>query len=572
MKKMINKIVLSCMLFTVAVLSQSCNEEFSKILPETGEENVDVLYGKPKVLLIIADGARGESVRTANISNLNSIIPNSIYSWVSLSEENALAIQSNWTNILTGVNYTKHGVRDNDYSLNKLEDYPLVFKRILQENEDAKMSIVSPSSQFIDEYATGITGVSAQNDADVTTKTVDQLKAEDIDFVTAHFTDIETAGKEVGYDNSFPTYKASIEKFDGQVGEILAGLRSRSNFDKENWLVVITSSQGGFAEIPDNQNDNTIFSNPNLNTFTIMYTPKFTSKYVGKPFIGNKYIGDFMLFKGQNYAELNEGDNDVFNLGLNDFTIEFKIKKNKGSNNTYSFSYPSVVGKRLHWQSDWDRETDGIGWVIHLAGESWIFNARGDKGTGEVKADKNLNRGTWNSITVTGSTKDGVRTVRLYTNGELSKEGNITGWGAINSAAKLRVGYLPNKNGWASDAYVADVKIWKAALSPDVVKQFSCEIGVSPNHPYYGFLAGNWPLTGTDQNQLFDDGPLGNHLTTGSNNYPIARLNDYMCAPTSSSLAAMVPRNLDIATQIISWLKVPRQTSWQLDGRVWIDK
>ncbi len=572
MKKILNKTFLSFLLVAVGLTLKSCNEEFSKILPESEDEQVDVLYGKPKVLLIIADGARGESVRTANISNLNSLLPNSIYSWVSLSEENAHAIQSNWTNIFTGVNYLKHGVRDNDYSLNKLDAYPLVFKRILQENEAAKISMVSPSTQFIEEYADGITGVNASNDDEVTSKAIDLLKTEDTDFVTAHFTEINEVGQDVGFDNSKPEYKASIENFDSQVGELLAAVRGRTNYATENWLVVITSSQGGFAPVPDGQNDNTIFSNPELNTFTIMYSPKFISKYIGKPFIGNKFIGDFMLFKGQNYAQLNEGDNDIFNLGMSDFTIELKIKKNRGSNNNYSFSYPSVIGKRLHWQSDWDRETEGIGWVIHLAGESWIFNARGDKGTGEVKADKNLNRGTWNSIIVTGSTQDGVRKVRLYTNGELSKEGDITGWGNINSAANLRVGYLPNKNGWASDAYIADVKVWKAALSPDVVKQYSCEIGVSPNHPYYSYLAANWPLTGTDQNQLFDDGPYGNHLTTGSDNYPITRLNDYLCAPSSSSLSALVPRNLDIATQIISWLKVPRQTSWQLDGRVWIDK
>ena len=489
-----------------------------------------------------------------------------------LSVENAAGISSNWANIFTGVNYTKHGIRDNNFDNNKFEAYPLLTQRIKDNSGDTiKMSMISSNATFLEYFGTNTQAQQVQNDDEVTTKIINDLKDESLSFITGHFTAVDDAGKSVGYDNSKAAYKAAIEKFDGQLGQIIQGLESRPNYNKENWMVVITSSQGGEFEIPPAQNDNTIFSNASLNTFTVIYSPKYSTKFLGKPFIGNKYIGDFMRFQAENYAQLDSGDNSVFNLDNDDFTIELKIKKNKGPNNNYSFSYPSLIGKRKHFQGAWDQETDGIGWVIHLSGESWIFNARGDKGTGEVKADKNLNRGTWNSIAITGQTVDGKRTVKLFTNGELSKEAEITGWGSITSEAKFRIGFLETREGWRSDAYLSDVKIWKEALSPETIKQYSCEIGVEQNHPNYNFLAAYYPMNNKDGEYLMDEGPLSANLKTHGD-YPIDNLNDFICAPSSEVLSASVPRNIDISTQIISWLKVPRQLSWGLDGRVWIDK
>jgi hypothetical protein len=572
MKKRILNSISAIVLTILGLNLVSCQEEFSKVIPENNSDSVDVIYGTPKVLLLIVDGARGESVRTSNITNINAILPHSIYSWVSLSEENASGITSNWANMFTGVNYTKHGVRDNNLENNKFDAYPLLPERIKESSGDTiKMSMISPNAVFLETFGANTKAQKASNDDDVTAKVLTDLKDEKLSFITGHFTAVDAAGKAGGYDVSKPAYKAAIEKFDGQVGQMIKALEARPNYAKENWMVIITSSQGGEYEIPANQNDNTIFSNAALNTFTIIYSPKYSTKFIGKPFIGNKYIGDFMRFERENYAQLDSGENKYFNLDKKDFTIEIKIKKNKGRDNNYSFSYPSIIGKRKHFQGGWGEDPEGIGWVIHLAGESWIFNARGDSGTGEVKADKNLNRGTWNSIAITGQTVDGKRTVKLFTNGELSKEADITGWGSITSSARFRIGFLETFEGWRSDAYLADVKIWQATLSPETVKQYSCEIGVEENHPNFADLVAYYPMNSKDGSMLRDEGPLGAHLKTHGD-YPITNLNDFICAPSSEVLSAAVPRNIDIPTQIISWLKVPRQLSWGLDGRVWIDK
>jgi len=560
--------------FTIGFMSQ-CKEEFNKVIPsQKEEEEIDVVYGTPKVLLLVVDGARGQSVRDAKSPVLTNLLPHAIHTWVGLSEESAQGIASNWTNIITGVGPAKHGVIDNDFSNNKLDIYPSIFKRIIDFDPQAKIDIISANQQFLDNYGEYADSQLASSDEDVKDKVIANLGIEDRTFITAHFEDIQKAGLEYGFDLSFNGYREAINNFDSKVGEILEALKQRAKFEEENWLVIITSSQGGHFDIPAEENDNTVFSNPALNTFTIMYSPKYSTKFIGKPYIGNKLSGEFMLFNDVKYAELESEENDLFNFGEDDFTIELKIKKNRGRNNNYRFSHPSIIGKRETWQGGWDRE-EMPGWVIHLSDNFWVFNARGDKGYGEIKADENkrLNDASWNTITVVGLKRDGERFVRLYTNGEFNREGNITGWGSIETEHPLRVGFMPTRESWRSDAYLADVKIWKTAMPEDMIKQFSCEVGVDPNHPYIDYLAGYWPIMGGNTDgMILDEGPYGANLTLGDPSYPTTLLNDYICAPSTSQLGELVPRLYDVSAQIISWLKVPRQLNWQMDGRVWLDK
>ncbi|WP_437918973.1 DUF4983 domain-containing protein [Sphingobacterium sp. LRF_L2] len=556
----------------VSVWCTGCKEDFSKLIPTTADgDSINVVYGNPHVLLIVVDGARGQTVQQLNPTNISKLLPRSIYTWVGLSEEDAQGIAANWTGIFTGVNYKKHGVIDNDFSSNNLDTYPSVFKRIMAYDETMQINLVSPNEAFLSNYGEDSKTTLAANDQSVTDEVVRLLGQENPTMLTAHFEEVQKAGKESGFDRTFDQYVEAIRQFDQRVGEMVAAVESRANYQKEEWLIIITSSQGGDFEIPANENDNTVFSNAAVNTFTIMYSPKYQTKFIGKPYIGNKFTGDFMQFNDTKYAELLTEENSLFDLGMEDFTVELKIKKNKGPSNNYNFSYPSVIGKRASWQSGWDQEIVR-GWVIHLADASWIFNARGTTGYGEVKADKELNKGTWNTITLVGANTDGKRMVRLYTNGTLSKEAEITGWGAINSDAHFKLGFLPTKETWRSDAYLADVKIWKVAMPEDIVNDYACEIGVDAAHPYYNYLAGYWPVMGaTDDGMLMDYGPFGANLKLGGA-YSSALLTDYICTPSTVELGALVPRTYDVPTQIISWLKVPRQLSWQLDGRVWLDK
>lgn len=549
-------------------LLMACNKGFDRLIPENDySDSTSVAFGNPKVLYVIVDGARGESVRDARTPNISSLLSKSIYTWVSLSDVTTSESGTNWADMLTGVQKSKHNIDGNNFAQNNLATFPVIYKRIKEYTTNSSLKVFSPSSTFINNLTEGadVKEVVADDKA-VVQKAVASLAEEPITLVTAHFTSVDAAGAKDGYDLSVPAYKDAIFAFDNYLGEMLTALRNRPNYAQENWMVVVASSRGGAYTIPAENNDNTVFSNPEVNTFTIMYSSRYKTRFIGKPYLGNKYQGEFVRFNGQRKAQVTAGDNEVYNLGTGEFTVELKVKKNPGPNNNYKFYYPSILGKRDQWSSGWP----GNGWVIFLEDNYWMFNAKGPGGGEQVKG-ATLGDATWNSVAVVGVIRDNKRYVRTFTNGRFNNERDISGWGNLDNSALLTMGYLNGNGHGEPDAYVSDVRIWKAALPDTVVARFACDTYVDPGHPYYTYLAGYWPVVGNNSDTILDEGPLGSHMTiTGDVTWD--RMSEFLCAPSLDNLASLVPRNVDIAAQIFTWLKVPRQESWQIDGRVWLDQ
>ncbi|EDM33886.1 hypothetical protein PBAL39_03257, partial [Pedobacter sp. BAL39] len=364
-----------------------------------------------------------------------------------------------------------------------------------------------------------------------------------------------------------PAYRNAITTFDGYIGEMMAALKNRPTYEKENWLVVITSSRGGHYTLPPDENDNTVFSNTDINTFTIFHTNRYKTRFIGKPYLGNRYQGDFVRFDGFKKAQVTAGDNSVYNLGTGEFTVEIKVKKNIGPNNNYKFYYPAVFGKRPEWSSGWPSS----GWVIFLEDNFWMFNARGT-GNGEQVRGGTLSDATWNSLAAVGVIRENRRYVRTFTNGAFNNERDITDWGNLDNNALVTLGYIAGNGHREPDAYLADAKIWKAALPDSVINRFACDTYVDSGHPYYDYLAGYWPVVGGTGNEIRDEGPLGSNMTFSGGDAVWTRLAEFLCAPSVDNLGSLVPRSVDVPSQIISWLRIPRQESWQLDGRVWLDQ
>src|SRR5690606_32378117 len=472
----------------LAVFLTACQQEFEKVIPDRdyAQDTVDVTFGAPKVLYIIVDGARGESVRTAGAAHINALLPSSIYSWVSLSDPTVLETGTNWADMLTGVQKEKHGIVGNDFENNNLETFPLIAERIKAANEENETELFTSSGLFESNFGGGAdVSEVLNNDDEVKNAALESLNNNDPTLITVHFTGVDKAGSQFGYDNSVSEYKEAILTFDGYVGELLDAIEDRATYSQENWMVVIASSEGGYFEIPEDQNDNTVFSNPDVNTFVIFHTDKYNTRFIGKPFLGSKFQGDFVRFEGQKYAEVTEGDNSIYNLGVEAFTIELKVKKNRGPNNNYKFYYPAVLGKRPEWSPGWPTN----GWVVFLEDNFWMFNARGT-GDGNQVRGGTLADATWNNLTVVGVIRDNERFVRTYTNGVFNNETNVQGWGNFDNDAILRMGYINGHDHREPDVYISDVRIWKAALPDDVIQQYSCNIGVDADHPYYDALAG----------------------------------------------------------------------------------
>lgn len=546
-------------------LAFACQEQFGRLIPESDEsDTVNVTYGDPKVLLVIVDGVRGRTVQDLDPPAIKSLLNTAIHSWVSVSDEGTVEPGANWASILTGVSKSKHGVINNDFDNGNFETYPLIFDRLRQVDNTIQSSVFTSSALFANAFGESADqSVVAPDDDAVTAAAVDAIGSADADVYTVHYVRPGEVGANAGYDASIPAYRDAVLTFDGQLNELLQAMRSRPDFQTEKWLVVVTSSIGGDYPIDESENDNTIFSKPLNNTFTIFSSPTYKTRYIGKPFAGNRYQGNFIRFDDRLNGTVRDGDNSVYNFGENSFAIELKVKKNK----TINQIYPALLSKR----GEWNTETDSVGWTIFLEDNYWRFNARGTSGGGQISGGE-LSDGTWNSIAVVGRIVNGERVLITYTNGVRNNELNVKNWGSIDNNQPLQIGYKGPNESWDPDAYIADVRVWKLALAEEVINQYACEIGVDENHPYYDALAGFWPVTSYSSGRIEDLGPLGNHIFLSSSSESSLHLNELICAPSSDDLAANVPRAVDIPQQIFTWLKVFAEENWQLDGRVWIDQ
>jgi len=575
------------------LMMMSCNKEFDKVVPGSPEDSAGVDYKIPKVLYLIVDGARGISVRDAEAPNVKSLISHSIYTWNSISDTSRNDA-TNWSDMLTGVGKQKHGVLSEDFAGNKLNDYPVIFQRIKSINPNFRIAAFASSNVFKDKLTTGATISESFNDNDdaVKNRMVDFLKTDTASIVLGQFSAVEKAGETYGFDNSFPQYKAAINSFDTKVGELLTAIKSRATYDKENWLIVVTSSRGGEFVLPANQDDKTLFSNTNANTFTIFHNSNYSSRFIGRPFLGNTYSGAAIRFKGQNNDAVKavlplDISNAQFNFGQSsDFTVSVKVKKGKTKNTSkgdYWYQWPSILGKRNN--SSW-----GVaGWNICLFYNGWrFFGAGGENNSnGDEVGGMDFSGETWHDLTFVVERKaDGFRYIRLYTDGVkgiTNKDGGNTSAPSIkdfrlsgnpnyNNLDPLTIGFVPGDidgDYGVLNLNMSELKIWKTALPEAVIKQYSCDATMDESHPYYSYLVGYWPMVDGSGNKLVDKGPFAADFTL-QGPYGWETFNDLICSPNNTNLGTLVPKNADIPTQILSWFNIPRQDTWGLDGRVWI--
>ena len=559
------KQIIFSIICALAVATISCNKDFVRTLPDKNyTDTAKATSGERKVLYLIVDGARGSSVNSANVPNIKALLPSSIYSWVALSDPDSTRDVSNWANMLTGVKKEKHKILSDDFAGNNLATYPVFFERIKEEKPNAKIVSFSSSAIFKNKLTQGAAVSELYNtDEQIKTAVVNDLNTDTAQLIVGHFNDIKEAGAKYGFDNSSSQYKASIEKFDGYVGEIVDALKKRKNYANEDWLVVIASSGGGKFNIPANENDNTVFSNTAANTFTIYYNPKYKQRVIGKPFTGNRYLGRTVRLRDTGIrAEIDTAD--IFNIDdTTKFTIELKVKKNEDK-----FFWPSILGKRPEWSAG----HPGVGWVIYLEDAYWYFEYRGTKdGDYHQCRGGDLQKGRWQNLSVKCEIRAGKRYIRTYTDGVFNNELEITASGSLSNHSPLKLGYLNGNGHGTPDVYVTDIRFFKVDVPDAAIGNYACETSIDEGHPYYAFLAAYWPATDGQGDKIRDVGPQARDFQL-KGNYQWEDFNDLICPPPAGALAIFVPQTADIPAQIINWFRIPNRQAWGLDGRVWLDQ
>jgi predicted AlkP superfamily pyrophosphatase or phosphodiesterase len=199
-----------------------------------------------KVLIIGIDRCRPDALLKANTKNMDALWHNGAYSFKARTDE----ISSSgpcWTAMLTGVWHDKHKVVSNDYKNPDLENYPHFFHRIGEENPELICySIVNwgPIHHILQEGDANFS-VSPVNDARVTSKVSGILKSHEVDVMFVQLDHVDHAGHTHDFSPDSEKYLKAIEKSDRQVGKMVKTLEERPNYDRENWLIIVTTDHGG---------------------------------------------------------------------------------------------------------------------------------------------------------------------------------------------------------------------------------------------------------------------------------------------------------------------------------------
>ena len=234
-------------------------------------------FQNKKVLLLGIDGVQYqhlEKLPTPNFDRLK--IQKAFAGGVEHQQtEQATASGPAWTTIMTGVWANKHGVSENSSGLAN-PSYPGLYRRIYSVYPNAKMyGFVTWKQTHVNYFGNDLMLLLEENngssDLDNLDKTLAVLENKAADFIFLHFDDVDNAGHAYCFSAA---YDEAIKMADQRLGQVLDAIEKRTQltqFEQEDWLVLVVSDHGrdadGCSHGAQTENEKTVFiaSNKDLN-------------------------------------------------------------------------------------------------------------------------------------------------------------------------------------------------------------------------------------------------------------------------------------------------------------------
>lgn len=556
----------SILLFILSILMCiSCNKEFVSRLPDSyPNDTLGLGDGSKKVLYIIMDGVRGSVLQELAPANLSEITQRSIFSYDGLADyqRSSLAQASAWTTMLTGVDYTKHGVQSEDFSSYDPLAHPTLFGRLAKEQEHARTIALTSSLSFKEHLAKEATVATVYtDDAAVKTAVLAELDNQNPALLTAHFNGAELVASG-DYSKTNVAYTEAILKLDNYIGEMLAALRRRKTFPTENWLVVIASSKGGGTSGTEAGED--IYKDFSRNTFVAFYNPRFKPEEVAKPSLdGMPYTGTAPRFIRQDPNTRGSADlgsnTTIGNFGTSgDYTLMFKFRDN---NPTRVTGWPAIFGK----QNPATAGTGGGGWEFNSSGGgNFQFYWNGISQQNVLINTKDL---LWHTVGFTVSTESGKRLVKLYYDHVSAGTYDITGKNA-DTNYPMFIGAI--RDGSGTNFLFRDLVILNVAL-PEIVMKAAMRKEFGTASPYFSNAIAWWPGNENSGSRLYDRSGNGNDfmLKPEVQFATFSDLSPNISPDITESAFKVVPNGVDIPVFIYNWLNVGVSKDWELMGKLY---
>ena len=566
--KIMNRLSLTMLALIIIGFLSGCNEDFPNILKKQSEQpNYET--ASSKVLYVIVDGIRGKAIPSINLKNLNLISRNALYSVGSLSdfENTPYTKEAGIASLMTGVVSSKHLVSGTDLTKANLQEYPSILSRINAKSLSIESSAFTSNDNITKTlFKDADVKETLSNDETVLSRTLQELKSGSSDLTVCHFTEPYTVGTKHSFEANDAAYVASLVKVDDYFGQLLNEIKSRPDYNLENWLIVITSSIGGNAS-NEGVVDNTSYGDNERNTITYFYSPKFARSILSRPNSTQvPFDGNAVNYIYNNNRQVNATlkDASLFNFDKNtdDFTINFFIKTNNRDNH----NWPVILSKRI-------RAFESNGWNLFLEirdGNNkigWNSNI-----SDQVFGTKQVNDGSWHSFTVTVHRSGDRDTVKVFTDGVFNGKAAIRNNESLSNEGPLVIGRKVGEDNEWPNFMLANLQIYNTALSEKEVAELAGVALVDHTHPKWDNLLGYWPsYDDVGTNKLTDvTANHNNMLLTGEYSWSsFSDIVSYFKPNITASFYKLVPNAADHPFFIYQWFGIIPQSSWNLDGKSW---
>lgn len=216
----------------VAILLLPCSAMADEPLPK-------------KVLLIGIDGCRPDALKQARVPHLDALIREGAFSDRAQTDDITDSGPC-WSSMLTGVWRGKHGVRDNRFEGANFRRYPHFFRLLKQARPQAFTASVVHWAPINTRIVAGAdVVVTSYQDSRVADEAARLLRERDPDAVFVHFDEVDAADHLHGFHPAVAPYRQAIERTDAHVGRLLEAVRGRKSYQREDWLILVSTDHGG---------------------------------------------------------------------------------------------------------------------------------------------------------------------------------------------------------------------------------------------------------------------------------------------------------------------------------------
>ena len=517
-----------------------------------------------KVLVISIDGATGSEVKAIAPPNVISLEDDGKYSY-NVTREDVATDASSWVTLMTGVSYAKHEIKDSSFQFipddiegnegSSIPFYPNVLTHILPVKTDYQMAVITPWVGLAKYLKAADINIATATDEAVKDSSISVLKRSSaLGVMIVDFNSAEIAGNANGFEASNPEYKSSILKIDGYIGEIIGALKQRSNYENEDWLIMVTTNHGGSSDNP--KPGFIVVSNKNLKKEEIVKRGLSTVNF--------KNNGSSSIYATM--TPTNQGQT-IYDF-QKDFTASFDLQLSGKSGN-----YPVFFGNKMQLNGG---VTNGFSLFVAVNGTVTFNTTSGSKF--QVNTSTPLVDGKWHNVTLTIALQsNGTRVASMYIDGEFQGKGNLPANANLNSTDPLGFGWQPSAGG--SNDFIGvrpyGLMIFDKALDSATIRKTQC-LADFTQHPDYEHLTGYWPCDEATGGKIHNTIYNYCHFTLHGSFQWNGMGQDVPCSlPVppldEASQLSLVVSNSDLVSNMLYWLKIDINQDWGLEGQPWLN-